>query len=288
VDPLNFSESGWWGRILSAMKTPNKKTWNISGCEITVVFDQSQYHQGDTINCSVSVTFNKSVNVKTMMIAIQEWWKASTGSGDSLTYYTERKDRVIKVLIDDMEIEKGNTYDYEFTGQLPDNCRLSLPSEDTIQRGGWKLFVAVDSPPAEEQIEGIDLKVKPYREFTAVYNAIESDLNFTHQTKFMIDYFVGLNRNYRRYIPPESLSSELDCMDVTLSQSGEMTKCELIFDLQEKSLKDYAKMVVKQDKVKRNIQFSSDEIFDNEKNVNAKMISQKIEEEIKSVVKERA
>ena len=119
-------------------------------------------------------------------------------------------------------------------------------------------------------------------------NAIESDLNFTHQTKFMIDYFVGLNRNYRRYIPPESLSSELDCMDVTLSQSGEMTKCELIFDLQEKSLKDYAKMVVKQDKVKRNIQFSSDEIFDNEKNVNAKMISQKIEEEIKSVVKERA
>ena len=85
-------------------------------------------------------------------------------------------------------------------------------------------------------------------------------------------------------MPPQALKNELDCMDLSLFQNGATTDCTITFDLQEKSVADYFKMVTFQDKVQKEISFSSEEIFDDEGNAKTAVIAQKIAKEMQQVI----
>ena len=254
------------------MLTSLKRTFNIAGCNITIQPNQSEYHQGDPSSCELFITGGEYEQAADeITISLEESW--TEGSGDNQR--TVRRNRDKKSLSGNIILRPGETHKYEFSTQLPPNCRLSSGSGSL----GWCLFVNVDVPGALDPNERLNLRVINHREFIAIWDSCVSDLRFTEGTFS----FYG-----KRFIPPQPLQGELDCMDVALSQlsplSGSTTHCTLTFDLQEKSMGDYFKMLTNKDKVKRELDFSNEEIFDSEGKPKSQEIAQKIAAVMQEVV----
>ena len=252
-----------------------KKTFNISGCEITINPERSIFHQGEEVKCDFTIMGSEyEQTADEISISLEESWQESRGSGDSRRTVTIRKDRVTSVVGANLIIKPGDSHHYEFTAQLPQNCRLS-DSSDSL---GWCMVVKVDVPRAKDPVERLSIEVVPHREFIAIEHSLLTVLKFEKKKTI---FTTG-----ERFVPPEVLKSELDCLDLHYHQDGETTHCEIVFDLQEKSIMDYFKMVIRQDKIKREILFTRDELFDENWDPNTKGISKKIAEEIQQVLTE--
>ena len=156
---------------------------------------------------------------------------------------------------------------------MPSNCRLSDSSDYS---SGWCLVVKIDVPRAKDPVERLSIEVIPHREFLAIQHTLVNTLKFEKKDNFFI------SRN--RFIPPAALKSELDCINLNFYQDGINTKCELVFDLQEKSIADYFKMLVRLDKVKREIIFSQSELLDENLKPKDHIIAKKISNEIEQVL----
>lgn len=252
-----------------------KKTFNISGCEITINPERSIFHQGDEVKCGFTIMGSEyEQTADEISISLEESWQETSGSGDSQSTVTIRNDIVTSVVGANLIIKPGESHHYEFTAQLPPNCRLS-DSSDSL---GWCMVVKIDVPRAKDPVERLSIEVVPHREFLAIEHSLQTVLKFEKKKTIFT--------SGTRFIPPEVLKSELDCLDLHCRQDGITTHCEIVFDLQEKSLLDYFKMVVKQDKVKREIIFTRDELFGENLNPNIKEISKIIAKEIERVLTE--
>lgn len=247
-----------------------KKTFNISGCEITIDPDRSIYHQGDYIKCKFSITGSKDYEqtADEISIILEESWETSNGENNT----THRKDRVISVVDSNVALKLGSIFNYEFEAQLPQNCRLS-DSSDSL---GWCLVVKIDVPRAKDPVERLSIEVIPHREFLAIQHTLESILKFERKSTFFT--------SGERFLPPAALKSELDCIDLHCDQEGINTNCELVFDLQEKSIADYFKTIVRLDKVKREIIFNQSELLDENLKPKDNIIAKKIVNEIEQVL----
>jgi hypothetical protein len=247
-----------------------KKTFNISGCEIAIDPDRSIYHQGDNIKCKISINGSRDYEqtADKITLILEESWQTSNGEHTT----THRKDRVISVVDSNVELKSGSTFNYEFEAQLPSNCRLS-DSSDSL---GWCLVVKIDVPRAKDPVERLSIEVIPHREFLAIQHTLENTLKFEKKNTFFT--------SGERFIPPAALKSELDCIDLHFYQDGINTNCELVFDLQEKSIADYFKTIVRLDKVKREISFSQSELLDENLKPKDHIIAKKLSNEIKQVL----
>jgi len=249
-----------------------RKTFNISGCDIVIQPNQSEYHQGDPVSCELIITGGKyEQNVSEIIVELQEIHTPKDNGSETECYNTIDR----KQLESNISLKPGETYKYRFSSTLPPNCRLSSSSGDT----GWALFVKVDVPNALDPEEQILLEVKPHREFFTIWQACEAELRFSHEKGTF-----GSFHEKQRFVPPQALKSELDCMDLYLFQNGDTTNCIISFDLQEKSVADYFKMITLQDKVEREISFSRRDIFDDEGRAQATVIAQKIAKEMQEVI----
>ena len=259
---------------LNKMITFLKKTFNISGCEILIEPDRSVYHQGDFINCTFKITGSKEFEqiANEISISLEESWQESRGSGDNQSTVTIRKERVTTVVENKIALKSDITNNYEFSAQLPQNCRLS-DSSDSL---GWCLVVKIDVPNARDPVERLSVEVVPHREFLAIEHTLESALKFEKKSTFFT--------SGERFIPPAALKNELDCIDLHCEQSGSYTNCKLVFDLQEKSIADYFKTIVRLDKVKREINFSQSELLDENLKPKIDIITKKIATVIEEVL----
>jgi len=249
-----------------------KKTFNISGCEISISPERSVFHQGEEVKCSFNITGGQyEQTADEIIISLEESWTESTG-GDPPSSRTVRVDRVARVVGKNTTIKPGETKSYEFSAELPQNCILSDASDSL----GWCLVVKIDIPHAKDPKERISIEVIDHREFLAIEDALQSVLKFEKKKS-------ALTKG-KRFIPPAVLRSELDCLDIHFNQNGSTTECELVFDLQEKTLLDYFKMIVRQDKVKREIKFKRDQLFDKNFSPDTQEITKIIAEEIKQVL----
>ena len=252
-----------------------KKTFNIAGCEIIIEPDRSVYHQGDFINCTFKITGSKEYEqiADEISISLEESWQETTGSGDNQSTVTIREERVTTVVENKTVLKSDITNNYEFSAQLPQNCILS-DSSDSL---GWCLVVKIDVPNAKDPVERLSVEVVPHREFLAIEHTLESALRFEKKTGFF-------NSN-NRFLPPSALKNELDCIDINCYQDGEITNCELVFDLQEKSIADYFKAILRLDKVKREIIFMQCDLLDENLKPKIEIITKKIANEIEQVLK---
>lgn len=242
-----------------------RKTFNISGCDIVIQPDKSEYHQGDAVSCDIIITGGKyEQNASEITVELEESY--TTGSGDNQTTHYVTIDK--KKLENNISLEPGVARKYGFSTVLPPNCDLSH---------NWSLVLKVDVPKALDPEERIRLQVNPHREFFAIWESCESELRFSRKKS------AGFFGSYR-FIPPQALKNELDCMDLFLFQNGSTTNCNITFDLQEKSVTDYFKMVMNQDKVVREVNFSNEEIFDDAGDVKTAVIAQKIAKEMQQVI----
>ena len=85
-------------------------------------------------------------------------------------------------------------------------------------------------------------------------------------------------------IPPAALKSKLDCIDLHCYQEGTNTNCKLVFDLQEQSIADYFKMIVRLDKIKKEIVFNQSELLDENLKPRVEIIAKRLAAEIEQVL----
>ena len=251
-----------------------KKTFNISGCEIVIEPDRSVYHQGDTINCNFRITGSKEYEqtADEISISLEESWQESRGSGDDQRTVTIRKERVTILVDENATLKSDVTNDYEFSVQLPPNCRLSKSSNSL----GWCLVVKIDIPNAIDPVERLSVDVIPHREFLAIEHTLESTLKFEKKSTFF--------SSGERFLPPAALKSKLDCIDLHCYQEGTNTNCKLVFDLQEQSIADYFKMIVRLDKIKKEIVFNQSELLDENLKPRVEIIAKRLAAEIEQVL----
>ena len=158
-----------------------KKTFNISGCEITINPERSVFHQGDEVKCDFTITGSEyEQTADEITISLEESWQESRGSGDSRRTVTIRKDRVTSVVGANLIIKPGDSHHYEFTAQLPPNCRLS-DSSDSL---GWCTVVKIDVPRAKDPVERLSIEVVPHREFIAIEHSLLTVLKFEKKRPF--------------------------------------------------------------------------------------------------------
>ncbi len=251
-----------------------KKTFNISGCEIVIEPDRSVYHQGDIINCNFKITGGQEYEqtVDKISISLEESWQESRGSGDNQRTVTIRKERVTSVVDENIILKSDLTNDYEFSVQLPPNCRLS----DSSNSLGWCIVVKIDVPNAIDPVERLSVDVIPHREFLAIEHTLESTLKFEKKSTFF--------SSGKRFLPPTALKSKLDCIDLHCYQEGANTNCKLVFDLQEQSIADYFKMIVRLDKLKKEIVFNQSELLDENLKPRVDIIARRLATEIEQVL----
>ena len=228
-----------------------KKTFNLSGCEISINPESSTFHQGDEVKCSFTITGNEyQQTADNITVSLEESWEKRSGKST----ITVRENRVLRTVGTNVVIKPDEHHKYEFTAKLPPNCRLSDASDNL----GWCLVVTVDVPNSIDPRERLSIQVLPHREFEAIEHALMSELKFKSSSG-------------KSFLPPEVLKSELDYLDLHFLQEGAITICELVFNLQEKSISDYFKAVLFQDSITRKIHFSCDEIFDENLKVKTKI-----------------
>jgi sporulation-control protein spo0M len=151
-----------------------KKTFNISGCEITINPERSIFHQGDEVKCNFTIMGSEyEQTADEITISLEESWQESRGSGDNQSTVTIRKDIVTSVVGANLIIKPGDSHHYEFTAQLPPNCRLS-DSSDSL---GWCMVVKIDVPRAKDPVERLSIEVVPHREFLAIEHSLQTVLN---------------------------------------------------------------------------------------------------------------
>lgn len=254
-----------------------KKTFNISGCEIIIEPDRYVYHQGDLIKCKFKITGSKEYEqtADEISIALEESWTETRGSGKNRRTVTVREERVTTVVENKTVLKPDNTKTYEFAAQLPQNCRLS-ESSDSL---GWCLVVKIDVPYAIDPVERLSVEVVPHREFLAIEHTFESALKFEKKSTFFT--------SGERFVAPPALKNELDCIDLHCEQNGDETICKLVFDLQEKSIADYFKTIIRLDKVKSEITFKQSDLLDENLKPKILIIGKKILAEIKRVLTDR-
>ena len=258
-----------------------KKTFNLSGCEISINPESSTFHQGDEVKCSFNITGNEyQQTADNITVSLEESWEKrlpepqrrveSWEKRSGKSTITVRENRVLRTVGTNVVITPDEHHKYEFTAKLPPNCRLSDASDNL----GWCLVVTVDVPNSIDPRERLSIQVLPHREFEAIEHALMSELKFKSSSG-------------KSFLPPEVLKSELDYLDLHFLQEGAITICELVFNLQEKSISDYFKAVLFQDSITREMNFSCDEIFDENWTPKAKNIANRIAEKMKDVLKER-
>ena len=250
-----------------------KKTFNISGCDIVIEPDRSVYHQGDCINCSIRITGSQEYEqvAKEISISLEESWEKGSGKNRR----TIRKEITSEVVDNQTVLKSDVTKRYSFSAQLPQNCRLSDPSDSL----GWCIVVKLDVARAIDPIERISVEVIPHREFLAIEHTLESALKFEKKGSFFT--------SGERFVAPPALKNELDFIDLHCEQNGDETNCKLVFDLQEKSIADYFKTIIRLDKVKSEITFKQSDLLDESLKPKILIIGKKILAEIKRVLTDR-
>ena len=235
-----------------------KRTFNISGAEITVNLDDEVLSQNDPVAGEVVIVGGKlDQSGKAITLELKEFWtetryNAATKSTTTVTVY-HTHDTVN--LAGAFAIKSGSEQRFRFETRLPLNGRISTGST------GWLVEVSLDIPAAVDPRGHIKLDVKPSEEIAAVLETCETILRFEEKTSYR-RWNSKTRESWFRMIPPGALKKELDYLRLQLLQTddGGITG-ELVFDLQEKSIGDYFKAIFNRDQVTAPLSLSREQLF---------------------------
>lgn len=256
-----------------------KRTFNISGTEITVVTEDDVYSQFDQVSGKVIIKggeYKQSGN--SIRLELQEFWTERRTSGKSTTTVTVHKTHESVTFADEFSVQPRSEQSYDFKVQLPMNCRIST------KETGWCLLITMDIPRAVDPTEMFILKVEPAEEFMAIIHTCESDMRFQEVLRYR-KWKKSTNVTSFRLIPPKVLLSELDYLRLELCQTENgSVRGSLVFDLQEKSVTDYFKAIFNMDQVEKSVNLAPDQIFLPDNQANTEAITQVIGKCLQEVI----
>ncbi len=259
-----------------------KRTFNIAGSKITVVLEDEIYSQFDSIRGEVVVTAPEyKLAGNAINLELKEFWTETRTTGKTTTTVTVHKTHVEVVLQGTIDFEPRSQHRFSFEVGLPENCRISTAHT------GWCLVVSMDIPNALDPTERAVLDVQPAEEFLAIIEACEESLRFQERRKSR-NWYPRSSRTYFRLLPPDVLKPELDYLAFEMSQARDGgVEGDMIFNLQEKSILDYFKAVIRLDRIRRPFHLTSSQLYAQDGSVSSEDITVVIGGALKEVIEAR-
>ncbi len=260
-----------------------KRSLNIGGCGIEVLFSRPDFPQGTAVKGKI-VLKGGSIEQKadSLDIELVEFWTVKRGKHS----YTEYRSHG-HISYKDVDASPGTEQEFGFSFNLPSNARLTGAGS---QKEGWMLKVALDVPNAIDPTCTRRVRVSPAEEFMAVAQACEA-LGFSLDPKSFRWNKTDFSTRFRM-IPSDVMKLEFDYMEFVLLQQGSRKKTswingKIIFNLQEKSFKDYLKAVFMMDRVVVDVRFGIEQIFLADGSVNTAEIVNNIKPHMDKIIESR-
>ncbi len=256
-----------------------KRTLNIAGTKSIVVLEDNKFSQSEVIKGELVITapeYKQAGN--SIKIELKEFWTVRISRTDARA--TKSKTRAEIGLLGAFNFEPKSEHKFPFEAQLPRNCRIS--TADT----GWYLGITIDIPNARDRVKEVFFKIRPAKEFLSIIKVCKEKLGF--QLKSTYYWHPPSSRTYFRLLPLKALRSELDYLDIRMAQEEDGgVKGDLIFNLQEKTIGDYFKALMRKDLVKRHFHLASSQIFSDDGKVNSGEIAKVIGGAMRKITEQR-
>jgi len=293
--------------MLSALK----KVINVSGCEITIETEFPEFRQGDYIFCKVQVVGGEYEQQATSItVSLEEaYWETGSHYNDTSNQGYLRRNKIEpKVVASDLLIRPLETHNFRYSGKLTQNCCLSdlegyedlrgYDKNNLEHTAGWFLIVSVDVPKAKDPEERIKIQVNLCKEVSTILDALKQEMGFIPAFRHSLLGLVnkgdphstynlnGRRDNEFRFNPPQRLKPHLDFLDLELVMRSDKTvQCKLVFDKStEKSVGGFFKSLVNEDKARKHITFSKEDLFDESSAPRYSHIAAVIDKEIQAVI----
>ena len=289
--------------MLSALK----KVINVSGCEITIETEFPEFRQGDYIFCKVQVVggeYEQQATSITVSLEEAYWETGRNYDGASNQSYLERRKIESKIVASDLLIKTGETHSFRYSGKLAQNsCLSALDSNDNHlhkleHTAGWFLVVNIDVPKAKDPEQRVKIQVNLCKEVSTILDALKQEIGFIPAFRHSLlnltrkgDPHSTYNLNGRRgnefrFNPPQRLKRHLDFLDIELVMRSDKTvQCKLVFDKStEKSVGGFFKSLVNEDKARKHVAFSKEDLFDENAEPRHPHIAAIIDKEIQAII----
>lgn len=227
-----------------------KRTFNIGGCAIAILPDQSESRQGDAVAGRVALRGGGYVQeARQLRLALVEFWTERRGSGKSRRTVTVTREHDASVLAAPCTVGAGEERALDFRLQLPLAARLSEPDKST----GWRLEASLDVPGAVDPTCRLGLRVGPAAALLELVR-LWSEVLHWREDAGRRDWDRHDRTTCFRLQPPAELQCEFDFLDLACKPlaAGDW-QVAMSFDLQEKSLLDRLKAIIDIDKAERGL-----------------------------------
>lgn len=258
-----------------------KKTLNIAGAQTGVETEREAYAQGDRVAGAVRITAPASRRAgDAIELALKEFWTETRSTGKSTTVVVVDKTHETVVLHGPFDFESTSTHTFPFEVHIPVNGRISTKD------AGWNVTVSMKIPKAIDPSGQVVLDVSPGRAISTVVTSCEQRLGFAER-RDKRSWSQSTLRTSIRLLPPVVLKSELDFLTLALSETTEGgVEGELIFNLQEKRLRDHLRNLLGKGKVRWPITLSQQDVFQPDGSANDARIVRAIGTVLRSVVEQ--
>lgn len=260
-----------------------KRAFNIGGCKLTIKPDSLSYPQASSVEGEIRLEgggLDQTCN--SMRIELEEYWTETRGSGKSRKRVTVYRTRDSQLLGRNISILPGERSAYEFRLKLPANSRLSTSAS------GWRLKVSLDIPGTIDPSSILNLNVTGASEFKALSTACV-ELYQMREKENSWKWDDSRNTSFRM-LPSEEMGRELDYIAFSLHQIENTggVQGKIIFNLQEKSLKDYLKAMFFMDRMEKPLVLERDQLFCVDGTVNHLAIRDMIDPMIREIAEARS
>lgn len=256
---------------------------NLDGCTLGLDLASTQFHQGELLKVHAVIKGGEYDQVCTSRkIEFYEYWAELVryDDGGSYTNHIEKlrkRDQEKEEFI----IQAGQTYHMDFEYPMRPNCRIHGNGE------GWRLLFKVYLKGCVDSHHRFELDVQPARKMLAVVDALIEELEL-REVKRKRDRH-DVDKSIQFYFEPSSaLAKKLDAIQLSLLQNDDGgLDCKVVFDLTERSLKDYVGRLMGHDKVERRFVLIAEQIYSEQGMVNSEEIIDAFIEEMHGVIAER-
>jgi hypothetical protein len=257
------------------------RTFNVGGCRLVVAGLTRSHAQGGVVTGEIEVVGGRSeTRCNAITIDLEEFWTESRGSGKSRSQTTVYASRSRQVLARQESFMAGDRRSYPFSLRLPENCRLSTSST------GWRVKAAMDIPGVIDPTCALRLNVTPAEAFRAVAAACIARFRLRESEKSWRWSKDG--QTYFRMLPDDELRAEFDYIAFRLRQAKGGVAGKVIFNLQEKCLKDYFKAMLMMDRVEKAIHLPGDVLRRRDGTTDIDAIANVIDAMMRQIIKGRS
>jgi len=257
------------------------RTFNIGGCRLVIGGLARSVPQGGAVTGELEVTGGRNESrCNALTIDLEEFWTESRGSGKNRRQTTVYASRGRQVLARQASFMADDRRSYPFSLRLPENSRLSTSST------GWRVKAAMDIPGIIDPTCALRLNVTPAEVFRAVSAACAARFRLRESEK---SWRWGKDgQTTFRMLPDDELRAEFDHLDFRLRQAKGGVAGKVVFNLQEKCLKDYLKAMLMMDRVEKAIHLPGNVLCRPDGSMDIEAIADAVDAMMREIIKARS